>query len=345
MNFYDNTKYAFIVAIIRSYESKMLTHGDVERMVGAKNAQEAYRVFNDLDYARFLGDANQIEEFQTVINEGLIEIKNILIKDAPYKELLDILWLKYDFSNLKSFVKAKIQEKDFDEVKNMFVPYAKYSFEELKQFFSEETSWLEEKNLSKNEKYLEETIKKTINSALSIYAETENPIFIDSCIDKAFYEYLQTVLPDAKNSFVNEYYELEIDLKNIRTYLRVIILEKTELFEKLYLQGGKLGQEKFSGNFEEFLSLLEKTNYFDLVKKAIEAFVETKSFLELEQNADVILLNHMLKARYINLGIEPLFAFFWIKENNAQVIRTIMVNKLNNLEPAEIRKKIRKLYQ
>ena len=343
MKIYDNTKYAFIVAVIRSSESKMLNVGEIERMLGAKDAQEAYRVLNDLDYAKFLGDVERVEDFQIVINAGLIETKEMLLKNAPYPELLDLLWLRYDFANLKAFIKMKVQAKDFDEVKAMFLPYGKYSLEELKKFFIAEVGF----NLQTKKKktLLDKKIEEAIQEALKIYTETQNPILIDAVVDKIYYQYLLKILPEIRNRFVNEYYHLEIDLKNLRMYLRVIALEQMELFTQLYLEGGSLAREKFTGNLEEFSKNLKGTIYFDLVKKAIENFVETKSFFEFEKETDAMLLDYMLKARYLTFGIEPLFAFFWIKENNAQIIRMIMVNKLNGIPSSEIRKKLRKLYQ
>lgn len=339
MKFYDNTKYAFLLAIVRSYESKMLTSGEVERMISAKDATEAYRVFNDLEYAKFLGDTERVEDFQQIINAGLIEIKDIITKNAPYKELMDILWLRFDFTNLKALIKAQIQEKDLTKTQEMILPYGKYSFEEMKALFVEEESFVEEKD------QIKDLLKEIIKKSLSVYTESQDPILVDAYVDQAYYDYLGDFLPDVKSKFISEYYTLEIDLKNIRTYLRAIALEKTEIFSKLYLEGGSIDQEKYTGNFEEFLEELKNTDFYTLTQKAIEEYVETKSFLEFEKASDALLLDHMTKARYINLGIEPIFAFFWIKENNAQIIRTIMVNKLNNIDPAEIRKKIRKLYK
>lgn len=339
MKFYDNTKYAFLLAIVRSYESKMLTAGEVERMISAKDAKEAYRVFNDLEYAKFLGDTERVEDFQEIINAGLVEIKEIITKNAPYKNLLDILWLRFDFTNLKALVKAKLQEKDFTTIEKMFLPYGKYTFEEMTALFAKE------KEFGAKTDKIQNILEKTIQEALEIFEEKKDPILVDACLDQAYYDYLTSFLPEVKSKFVNEYYTLEIDLKNIRTYLRAIALEKTGIFDKLYLKGGSFLEEKFTGNFEEFLEKFKNTDYYELIQKAIEKYVKTKSFLEFEKASDAMLLEHMSKARYINLGIEPIFAFFWIKENNAQVLRTIMVNKLNGIETGEIRKKVRKLYK
>lgn len=345
MKIYDNTKYAFIIPIIRSYESRMLNAGEVERMLGAQDAREAYRVLNDSDYAKFLGDSDKIEDFQIVINEGLLEIKELFLKNAPYQELLDIIWLRFDFSNLKAFLKAQIQGKNFQTIAPMFFPFGKYTFEEMSDFFTEaKNTHFKNKNSGEKAK-LEKVFQKAIQDAMEIYTKTEDPRFVDVVVDRAYYAYLEKILKLMRNRFVSDYYHLEIDLQNIKSYLRLLILEKRDNFTDFYLQGGSLNVDFFEGNFEDFLKKFEKTLWHVPVKKAIETFVEKHSFVDFEKETNALLLDHMIKARYITLGIEPLFAFFWMKENNAQIIRTIMVGKLNGVETGEIRKKLRKLYQ
>lgn len=345
MKIYDNTKYAFIIPIIRSYESRMLNAGEVERMLGAQDAREAYRVLNDSDYAKFLGDSDKIEDFQIVINEGLLEIKELFLKHAPYQELLDIIWLRFDFSNLKALIKAKIQGKDFQAIAPMFFPFGKYSFEEMSDFLTEvKNTKLKNKDSGEKAK-LGKVFQKAIQDAMEIYAETEDPRLVDVVIDRAYYAYLERILKLMRNSFVSDYYNLEIDLQNIKSYLRLLILGQGDKFTDFYLQGGSLNVDFFEGDFEDFLKKFEQTLSNIQLKKAVESFVEKHSFVDFERETGALLLDHMVKARYITLGIEPLFAFFWMKENNAQIIRTIMVGKLNGVDTNEIRKKLRKLYQ
>ena len=43
-------------------------------------------------------------------------------------------------------------------------------------------------------------------------------------------------------------------------------------------------------------------------------------------------------------GPEPLIAYFLAKKNNALIVRMILVNKLNKIEPEEIKDRLRDLY-
>ena len=68
---YNKHSYAYAVARIRVLETHLLTKTELERMLGAADATEAYKVLNDLDYANHIGDIEHIENFQEVIEAGL----------------------------------------------------------------------------------------------------------------------------------------------------------------------------------------------------------------------------------------------------------------------------------
>jgi len=336
MKINDKTKYAYVITIIRALESRMLKPGDVERMIEAKNAQEAYRVLNDLDYAEFLGDIEKVEDFQIVINEGLTEVKDILVKNAPDPEILDIIWLRYDFHNLKVLLKAHIQGKSLRDVENILMPFGKYSPESLERLIQSP-----EGILNAEEQKLAETIKE----ASAIYEKEDDPTLIDVVFDKTSFETIHKMVSELKSDFLMEHQTLAIDLKNICAYLRCLALDKKALFSELFIKEGSLNISLFQGNMDEFTEKMQTTKYSKTLESAAKVHKENRSFLEFEREADSLLINQLRGAHYITFGIEPLFAFFWIKENNAQVIRTIMVNKLNKIAPVEIRKKIRKIYQ
>ncbi len=336
MKITDKTKYAYVVTIVRAMESRMLNSGDVERMIEAKNAQEAYRVLNDLDYAEFLGDIENIEDFQVVINAGLKEVKDVLDQNTPKPEILDILWLRYDFHNLKVLLKAQIQEKGLQDVEHMLMPYGKYEYADLENLLNSPSVFLDS---------VEEKLVEAIKTASAIFEKEEDPTLIDVTFDKAYFEAVQELINGLQSEFLSTHQAMAIDVANIRTYLRCLALDEESLFAELFIKDGGLALNMFTGSMEEFGEKMQATKYGNIIDLGIKGYKETTSFLELEKAADSMLVDQLKEARYISLGIEPLFAFFWIKENNAQVIRTIMVNKLNNIAPVEIRKKVRKLYQ
>ena len=64
----------------------------LERMVLAKDAKDAYRILNELDYSNYIGDPEKIEQFEKVINSGLKYVKDLIAKITPYSWIFNILW-------------------------------------------------------------------------------------------------------------------------------------------------------------------------------------------------------------------------------------------------------------
>lgn len=342
MKFRSNTNYAFLNTLIRVKESRMLTAGEVERMIDAKDATESYKVLNDLDYADFLGESDRPEDFQTIINAGLVEVKNLVEKNAPYKEIPHIIWTKFDFHNLKVLVKAKLQEKEISKVEPMLSQLGEFTITELQELIQKGELGIKGYS-SKPTK--QQIMIDAVGVAIANYQSTEDPILVDAAIDYAYFSYLNQEVQELKNEFLSKYFQLIVDLNNIQMYLRALLIQKKDFFNHLFVEGGSLNQNFFKGEISEFKERLDLTIYGSKLASGMKAYQEENNFTQLEKSADKMVLDHMIKARYITFGPEPMFAFFWIKENNAQIIRTIMVNKLNGIEPSKIRTKIKKLYQ
>lgn len=340
MKAYSSINYAFLNTLIRAKESRVLTEGEMERMIEAKNPSEAYKVLNDLDYADFFGEDDRPEDFQMVIDAGLKETKDLIQKNAPYQEVPKLIWAKYDFHNLKVLLKAKIQEKPLAEVNAVLSEMGEEKIETLLSLIEKSPVDNSLPGILVKEKF----INTAITEAIEAYRQTEDPILIDAAVDRSYFAFLQNQISKLKTTFLNDYFHLLVDLNNIQIYLRVLSIEKKEFFPKLFITGGTLSSNFFSGDLSEFKERLALTQYGEKLAQALKVYEEEKSFTQLEKDSDLMIHNHMLGARYIPFGPEPMFAFFWIKENNAQIIRTIMVNKLNKIEPAQIRKKIKKLY-
>ncbi len=110
----DNTAFAQSVSWIRVLETKLLNDNELERMVLAKDARDAYKILNETDYSTHIGDIESVESFQEVINAGLKDTKELIARIVPYNWVFNILWLRYDFHNMKVLLKAKNSNKELE---------------------------------------------------------------------------------------------------------------------------------------------------------------------------------------------------------------------------------------
>lgn len=336
--------FAYAVGVVRTLETHLLSENEVDRMVLAKDAKEAFRILNELDYADNKLGIEDPAEFQKVLTEGLIDIKKILEKITPDKRVLDILWHYYDFHNLKVILKAYHSGKEFEEIEDILHRMGSISIEAMRTYIydNQEAPF---GMPDETEKYL----KSRIRAVQALFEKEKNPLIIDLYIDQKLIRIIRQIAEGTGNQFLIDYVKKLIDLTNIKLFFRMKSQDKSiELFEMAVLWKGHVPHIKFidayKNNLSEFPDVMKATAYVNIVSEGYRAYEEEQSFITLEKLIEDHLTEHTKRAKLVAFGPEPLIAYFLAKRNNAQIIRMILINKLNNIEPEEIRKKLRKLY-
>ncbi|MBT4917737.1 hypothetical protein HN709_03405 [Candidatus Peregrinibacteria bacterium] len=337
--------FAYSVALIRTLETLLLGDNEVERMMLAKDGKDSFRVLNEFDYADNKAGIENPSDFQTVLDEGLLDIKEILEKVTPDQRILNILLFQYDFHNIKTMLKAKLSEKSFEEIEYLLSKMGTISTDALKTFIFEDTNTafgLEEKE--------EEYLKKKIKKVYQLFEKHDNdPQIIDLYLDQKLMKMVYNIASDSENEFLLQYVQKLIDLNNIKLLFRMKTQEKElEVFETGFLWNGTVPfskfKEAFSRDLTDFPEIMGGTKYAKVVATGYKSYEEEKSFLQLEKEAENHLTDFIKQAKLIPFGPEPLIAYFLAKRNNAMVIRMIMVNKLNEINPEEIQPRLRNLY-
>ncbi|MBU1446396.1 V-type ATPase subunit [Patescibacteria group bacterium] len=340
----DSTLFAQSSSWIRVLETKLLNENELERMVLAKDARDAYKILNETDYSSHIGDIEKIESFQEVINSGLKDTKELISRITPENWVFNILWFRYDFHNLKVLLKAKYSGKDFDEIENFLLKFGAIPTEKLRRLIFGN----EDVTLGLEPKY-EEYIKESIALAKVDYEKDEDPQIIDIVLDKRLCKIMNDIALRSENGFLIKLTKKYIDLKNIELFIRLKIQKRGEdLLLKGFINRGYLEKYRFVDAFRkdvaDFAESMKHTDYSDIIREAIKGYEDEKSFVKLDKLTYDHLTDYIQQAKRIAIGPEPVFAYFWAKKNNALVIRSIMVGKLNNIAPEDIRKIIRTLY-
>lgn len=340
----DKTKFAQSVAWVRVLETKLLSENELERMVLARDARDAYRILNETDYSSHIGDIDNIESFDGVINAGLEDTKELLVKIVPYKWVFNILWFRYDFHNIKIMLKAKHSNKDFEGIKPYLFEVGAIDIMKLRKYIFES----ENVNFGIEDEY-EKYIKESIKLAETDFNKSADPQLIDVVLDKRFCKIINQIAEKSENEFLMKFTKKYIDLKNIELFLRLKIQKREEsLLLKGLIDRGYLEKYRFCDAFKkdiaDFVESMRYTDYAAVIREAVKGFEEDNSFVKLDKLSYDHLNDHIQRAKRLSLGPEPVFAYFWAKKNNALVIRSVMVSKLNGVDPEHIRKIIRNLY-
>ncbi|MFC1616053.1 V-type ATPase subunit [Patescibacteria group bacterium] len=338
--------FAYSVGFVRTLETLLLNENEVERMVLAKDADDAFKILNEFDYADNKSGVDNPADFQKVINEGIVEIKEMLENVTPNKRILNILWHDYDFHNIKTMLKAKLSGKTFEEIEYLLSDLGAIDTEKMRQFIFDESTTV----IWELDKETEEYLKSRIIKIQKKFEKDKNPQIIDLYMDQKLMRIKRGIADYSQNEFLINYVRKLIDLNNIRLFFRMKSQEKPqELFELALIWKGHIPYQKFihafkEGKLEEFVEAMSATPYSDIISQGFKHYQEEKTFIYLEKEIENYLINYIKSAKLIPFGPEPLIAYFLAKKNNALIIRMVLINKLNKIEPEEIRKRLRTLY-
>jgi V/A-type H+-transporting ATPase subunit C len=322
---YDNSKYAYIVGRLRALDTKMLNPSMLERLMEAPGAAEVFRSLNDLPLVTdSLGDY-EVQDFSKVLTAALQGIKELLIQMAPYPEVLNFLWHKYDFHNLKVALKAKVTGHGYEDVSHALTDLGTISMEAWQGFV------LEDKKLP-----LDGNVDKKISQIKELYEKEANPQIINVIVDQHYLETLKNISDRIGSRMIDTYLKRMIDFSNLRAFIRVTEIKKDRSFlEKLLLRGGFVKTDLYLNSFErgydELRQALERPIGSDDLSVALERFTEDKMLISAEKQAYSLQQSFMAKSGTISFGPEPVFGFFWKFENHMLILRAILVGKLNGL--------------
>ena len=106
----------------------------------------------------------------------------------------------------------------------------------------------------------------------------------------------------------------------------------------------KTFEELYSEDYEGISNRLKSTEYGNMLKESMEYYNKTDSFAALEKNIDNYLMTYMKKAKFFNLGPEPLVVYMYARETEIRNLRIILVGKLNKVSESLIRERLRDSY-
>ncbi len=327
----DRTIYAQSVSRVRTLETKMLDKTKFESMVEARDAADIFRMLQDSPYSEYVSRPSYEEGLKCALEDFYCE----MYKTVPVKELLDTLAIRYDGHNLKALVKCSLSGRSPEGI--------------LIDAGTIPVKTLEDMVRNQRFRYMPNTLRKGTEEALEAYKNTGDSQSIDLAIDRGMYEYMLETAQKSKQDYIVDFVGLLIDITNVKTFIRVKVQEKgRELYERLFIKGGRLDFDLFGNSFGEALENLPgrmyHTEHYSWVKNGLEEYVKTGDIGSIEKNGDNYLMRSVKKSKFISFGPEPLVAYIIAKENEIRMLRIIITGKLNGVSPEPLRERLRDVY-
>ena len=331
----DNMIYTQAVARLRVLEKRLLNKLKIERMIDSTSPEDVLKILQETEYASLMVNVKRPEDYNILLKEELNRIYSLMYKVSPDPVIVDIMSLKYDYHNIKVLLKARALDKDFS---HMLIPVGTVDLEKLKSYMTN----MEYKDLKPK-------MMEAILLAEKIYHELKDPQKIDIILDKYLYIDMLERAKETEIDFVVDNIKMNIDFSNIKSIIRLKKQEKDVKFLKeVILEGGDITKEVLIKAFDEPIENLatkfSSLKYGEVLRLGLDEYIKTGKLSLLEKLSEDYIMKNLKPAKYITFGPEPIFAYIIAKETEIKVIRIIMVGKLNNVDTAIIRERVREVY-
>jgi V/A-type H+-transporting ATPase subunit C len=332
---------------LRALAHTLLERAHLDRVIEASKVEDAFKILEDMEY---LADPKDQHNFQKMLTLNLADTKELLEKIVDQTRFMDLLFVAYDFHNLKALLKGKKAGKRDEESQAQCLELGRVKVENLSRYL--ETR--DPRDLKCASPELAPQLHAAVQCAEKAYeASQQDPQSLDLVLDQELYKVLAQIAKELGNPFLQELVNMQTDVANLKSLLRIKLLKQESHFpvsklNELFLEAG-------SYSTHEWLSLISKTIsevqiffskgiYGDTVNRSIQGFELQGDFTPMEKTTQDLLLKHLSKSKTISFGPEPVAAYFYIKQNDARVLRTVLVGKLNGISKESIRARIPNFY-
>ncbi len=320
--------YIYANSRIAALEAGLLSSTQVERMIGAKSADEAFTALNDTFLAPYIAGGSR-KDLPRMLRKSVSATKRLITQIVPDEKAFAVLWLRYDFYNLKAIIKGKkaglsndeIQEKCFHS--GMFTP---------------------EKMIRAVEGDAVSDMNQYLGQAYAQAQKAQQVYEIDFAMNRGYFRAARALAQETKEEFIKRYVERIIDLFNLSTQLRLLEMRSHDIDAGLlFMEGGTFRQQEIASQ-EAILERYRHMGDTALWNEAVTFFTETKNFAVLEKAADDTLVQFVKNYGKSITSIIPVFGYFLAHRNNTQIVKAVIAAKESGMSEVELRRLLRKLY-
>jgi V/A-type H+-transporting ATPase subunit C len=322
-------EYIYAVTRVHYHEQRLLSQKDIDQLISAKNADEAFRLLRDKSwgYADTPHDnadlliASETSKTWRLIDELLGDL-------SPF----NVFRYASDFHNLKAAIKLNYSGVDDRDYERFFLTNGTVEPDRIVKAAKEHDFSLLPPLMAESGKLGYEAL-----------AHTGNGQNCDIIIDRASLAAVGAAGKSSESDLLRRYAELTVDSANIKAAVRCALMKKSSGFTEMVvapygtLDTAGLVRAAMGGE-EEIYGYLSKTTYSDAVTAL------KNSMAEFERWCDNQLIEMIRPQKSNFFGIEPLAAYILARENEIKMVRLILSVKLNNLSSAILHERLRETY-
>jgi len=322
----DPRRYGFAVGRVRVLETRLLGRSTYERLLDAHSFQEQKRILSETAYGAFLENANTADDVEIALDRALRQLYDDFLEQANLpEEIVRYFRLMHDFENLRGRLKAEALGISVAELLSELGSVPAESFEGS------------ESDLSPDMRIAERQVRQRCagdDGAL-------NTDMIDPAVDAVMYETLADVACNSKSEYLCEMAELQIDLGNLKAFMRARMKNlPIQQAERLFVNGGTVGLNPFIEGYRLPLEEIARR----VVERPGMRGVDPESIIDLAQLDLVIdsaVARQLAQARRVPVGPEPVLAYVASRKVEISMVRMLLVGKLAGVDADTLRARVR----
>jgi len=167
-------------------KQKLLSETQTERLFGAKSVAETFKVLQDTFLAPYLAK-HEKTDITEALDECIVDTKKLLKSIAPQPEILDVLWVKYDYHNLKTIIKGKRMGLGNEDITNLCFSAGIYAPEQI---------------LREYEKGDLRALNYHFHEAMEEAEHSERRYGIDVAMNTHYFKTIKTIADKTKDTFL-----------------------------------------------------------------------------------------------------------------------------------------------
>lgn len=307
----------------------MLSPARVERLIEASADEDVRRILTDCGYPD--GGVDSSEAIEALLQGKRRETEELLESICPDGRIVDVFKVKFDYHNLKVYLKAEAMGTAADglySASGRVVPEA-----------------LREALRQGNLRDLPQDMAQAYPEARELLGRTGDPQAVDFLLDRACAAEMARIAGETGSAFLQGYVRLWVDAMNLKAMVRTHRLGKDASFLALaLLPGGSVSQEAALRSYGREL----RQAFHGALEQAAEAGERAlrgeTTLTEFERRCDNALLGYLRESRKVSFGEQPLVAYLAAREEELKAVRTILTGRLYHVKADTIRERLRDTY-
>lgn len=329
-----DTDYLALSARIHAMENRLLTEERMNRMIDARETEEAAKVLSECGYGELSGLTG--DGVERMLTQAQAELFRELSGYEAARPMVEVFRCRYDYHNAKVLVKAAALGMELCQAEHMLLPGGRYDPAALLEKF--QRGELDQCG---------EIFRKGVSRARETLGSTGDPQLVDFILDRAYFEEMTALSRASGSAFLHGYTALLIDAANLRSAVRASRLGKgRDFLDQVLLPGGNVSVQAVTAANGQGLDSVFRSGPLGEAAAVGAALATPGSgpLTDFERLCDDAVTDYLGNGRRIPFGEQPVIGYLHAREAEMTAVRTILNGRLAGLSGETIRRRLRRPY-